>query len=125
MCALAQVNMESHLYRVTKEVDADSQEAKIFLNKEEKEEEQQTPMSKASAASSLTAGSRYHHKHSLSLPSNIVKYSLVCPSWGPLTGCILKPSTEGFFLMKVPTRSLEFVTTTGFFILLNINLQLI
>ncbi|XP_017322148.1 craniofacial development protein 1 isoform X1 [Ictalurus punctatus] len=43
--------------RVTKEVDADSQEAKIFLNKEEKEEEQQTPMSKASAASSLTAGS--------------------------------------------------------------------
>ncbi|XP_026783606.3 craniofacial development protein 1 isoform X1 [Pangasianodon hypophthalmus] len=45
--------------RVTKEVDADSREAKSFLKKEEneeKEEEQQTSMSKASASSSLTAG---------------------------------------------------------------------
>lgn len=39
--------------RVTKEVDADSQEAKSFFKKED---EQQTPMSKAPAAPSLTAG---------------------------------------------------------------------
>ncbi|KAF7699119.1 craniofacial development protein 1 [Silurus meridionalis] len=40
--------------RVTKEVDANSQEAKSFLKKEE--EEPQTTMSKASAASSITPG---------------------------------------------------------------------
>ncbi|XP_058244234.1 craniofacial development protein 1 isoform X2 [Hemibagrus wyckioides] len=45
--------------RVTKEVDADSREAKTFLKKEEKEGVQQTSVCKASAESSLTAGPRY------------------------------------------------------------------
>ncbi|XP_060779940.1 craniofacial development protein 1 [Neoarius graeffei] len=42
--------------RVTKEVEADSREAKSFLKKEEKAEEKLTPMSQTSAASSPTAG---------------------------------------------------------------------
>lgn len=78
------VNVAAYVYlhRVTKEVDADSQEAKSFLKKEEKEAEQQTSMSKASAASSLTAGPRYKHKHSLRLPFNILKGSSMCPPLG-------------------------------------------
>ncbi|KAK2848135.1 hypothetical protein Q7C36_009817 [Tachysurus vachellii] len=42
--------------RVTKEVDADSREAKSFFKKEEKDGMQQTSVCKASAESSLTAG---------------------------------------------------------------------
>ncbi|KAK3548651.1 hypothetical protein QTP70_015924 [Hemibagrus guttatus] len=45
--------------RVTKEVDADSREAKSFLKNEEKEGVQQTSVCKASAESSLTAGPRH------------------------------------------------------------------
>ncbi|XP_062860168.1 craniofacial development protein 1 isoform X2 [Trichomycterus rosablanca] len=42
--------------RVTKEVDADSREAKSFLKKEDKVEEQQISVSKSPAPSSFTAG---------------------------------------------------------------------
>ncbi|TSS72708.1 Craniofacial development protein 1 [Bagarius yarrelli] len=42
--------------QVTKEVDADSREAKSFLKKEQREEKQQSPICKTSTESSLTPG---------------------------------------------------------------------
>ncbi|GAA6092087.1 craniofacial development protein 1 [Tachysurus ichikawai] len=62
--------------RVTKEVDADSREAKSFFKKEEKEGMPQTSVCKASAESSLTAGPRYPHKHTI----HRLKGSSVCLS---------------------------------------------